>query len=178
MKGDRSSVGSSVNSTGGFTLIELTIVVVILGALFLLAMPKLQDMADVHLKSSSRRLVVNMRYLYNQAIFKKRTFKLNFDLDENFYWVEVLSGNEFVGYSDQIISKQKLQKGIKFKNVITERTFASRLTEREEFILIYPTGRVDPAIIYLESPNGEIYTLETKPFTGRMAVYDEFVEFF
>lgn len=163
----------------GFTLIELMIVVAILAALMFVVVPRLQDLTDVQVKSSARRIVGELKYLYNDAVFKKRTYRLNFGLDEGTYWVEVLMGSEFVPYADHVVQDARLERGIRFKDVITERTFgASRLTEREEFIMIYPTGRIDPAIIYIEAPNGSVYTLETKPYTGRVAVYDEFVDFY
>ncbi len=165
-----------MSRNNGFTLIEISVVLFIIGMFVFIAVPRLQDATDYKVKSASRRIITTVRYLYNEAAFKRKIFRLMFDLDEGEYWVEELRGNEFLVVNDPVMYRRKLPSGVFFKDVITERTYGSTLEERSEFILFLPTGFVEPAVIYLETEGGDIYTLETKPYTGGVRVYDEFVE--
>lgn len=160
----------------GFTLIELTAVVILLGFFLLVAIPKFKDLNDVNLKSTSRRIAGTIKYLYNEAAFKKRIYKLSFDLDNDEYWAEVQEGNQFVIPDDPTLKKTKLPEGLSFKDVITDRSRVNSLGANEQFILFLPTGFVEPAVIHLESMDGKYFTLATKPYTGGTMVFDEYVD--
>ncbi len=160
----------------GFTLIELLLVILLVGSLLYISFPKFQDLTDVHLKSTSRKLSALIRYLYNESAFKKKIYKLVFDFETNEYWVEVLVGNEYIVDRDPVLRKKKLPIGLYFKDVITERNDIKTLNEKEEYILFLPTGFVEPAVIYLGTDDGEFYTIATKPYTGGTKVFDEYVE--
>ena len=54
-------------SKKGFTLIELSIVVLILSAFMLVAVPKFDNFTEGNLKSSSRNLSTTIKYLYSEA---------------------------------------------------------------------------------------------------------------
>lgn len=160
----------------GFTLIELAAVMILLGFFLIVAIPKFRDLNDVNIKSTSRRMAGIIKYLYNEAVFKKKVYKLSFDLDNEEYWVEVQEGNQFEISNDPILKKRKLPEGLSFKDVQTDRTRVNSLGDNEQFILFLPTGFVEPAVIHLESDEGKYYTLATKPYTGGTAVFDEYVD--
>jgi general secretion pathway protein H len=160
----------------GFTLIELVVVIFLMGIFFLVAIPKFKDITEVNIKSASRRLTGTIRYLYNEAVFKKRIYKLVFDIDTGEYWVEAVEGNEFVAPSDSFLLRERLPVGVSFKDITTERSLGKTEKGREEFILFMPTGFVEPAVIHLEAENGIAYTLATKPYTGGTIVFDEYID--
>lgn len=171
----------------GFTLIELAVVISLIAAFFLVALPTFKDITQVNIKSASRRLTGNIKYLYNEAAFKKRIFRLVFDGESGEYWAEVLASNEgeneFVALddSDPLLRRGKLPDGVYFRDVVTERSFQEIRGRREEnsdeaFILFYSNGVVEPAVIYLETENGAVYTIATKPYTGGTIVLDEYVD--
>ncbi|MCZ6469606.1 MAG: prepilin-type N-terminal cleavage/methylation domain-containing protein, partial [Candidatus Dadabacteria bacterium] len=60
----------------GFTLLEILVVILIIGAFFFVAVPKFQDLTEVNLKSASRNLSATIKYLYNEAAFKKNIYRL------------------------------------------------------------------------------------------------------
>ena len=160
----------------GFTLIEMAVVISLIGLFLLIAVPKFQDIAEVNIKSASRRLSGTIKYLYNEAAFKKRVYKLTFDIKGGEYWIEVLEGNEFIIHNDPSFKMRKLPTGVYFRDVITERTRQKLVEGDEEFIIFTPTGFVEPAVIHLETETGSAYTIATKPYTGGTIVYDEYVE--
>lgn len=162
----------------GFTLIELSVVILLIGAFFLVAIPKFKDITEVNIKSASRRLSGTIRYLYSEAAFKKNVYKLAFDIDRGEYWVEVLDGNEFVIPSDASLARKQLPTGVYFKDIRTGRSREKTMAGNENFILFMPTGFVEPAVIHLGTEREVYYTLATKPYTGGTIVLDEYVELF
>lgn len=167
-----------MRSNRGFTLIEFAVVLVLIGAFFLIAIPKFNDLTEVNIKSASRRLTGVVKQLYNEAVFKKKIYKLSFDLDGGEYWVEVQEGNQFVITDDPFLRRMKLPDGVSFQDIKTDRDQVNSLGTKEEFILFLPTGFVEPAVIYLRTENEDFYTLATKPYTGGMTVFDEHVDLF
>jgi prepilin-type N-terminal cleavage/methylation domain-containing protein len=169
----------------GFTLIELAVVIFLIGAFFLVAIPKFKDIAQVNIKSASRRLSGIIKYLYSEAAFKKKVYRLVFDIESSGYWIEFLERkgdyNEFVISGDPLLRRKELLTGVYFRDVVTERdleetNLEETLEGNEEYILFTPTGFVEPAVIYLETENGVVYTIATKPYTGGTIVFDEYVE--
>lgn len=163
-------------SKKGFTLIELSIVVLILSAFMLVAVPKFDNFTEGNLKSSSRNLSTTIKYLYSEAAFKKKIHKLAFDIDNGEYWVEVLEVDEYIESPDPFLRKKKLPNNVSFKDIITQRSLGISTEGKDEFVLFLPSGFVEPLVIHLESASGDIYTLATKPYTGATAVFDEYKE--
>ena len=166
-----------MRKSNGFSLIELLVVIMLICAFVFIALPKIKSGTEINIKSASRNLSGTIRYLYNEAAFKKNIYRLVFDIDRGEYWVEVLNDNEYVVSTDYLHKKRTLPGGVHFKDVITERSIGrSSLDDSGEFILFLPTGFVEPAVIHLVTDNEDYYTLETKPYTGGTRVYDEYVE--
>lgn len=175
-----------MKKNNGFTLLEILVVMLIIGAFFFVAVPKFQDLTEVNLKSASRNLTATIKYLYNEAAFKKSIHRLTFDIEAGEYWVETLQNSEFGGgqtrefglSEDSSTQKRhKLPNGVYFKDVVTERTLERNpLDEENEYILFLPTGFVEPAVIHIFTDDERYYTLATKPYTGGTKVYDEYVE--
>jgi prepilin-type N-terminal cleavage/methylation domain-containing protein len=161
----------------GFTLLEILVVILIIGAFFFVAVPKLQDLTEVNLKSASRNLSATIKYLYNEAAFKKNIYRLAFDVENGEYWIETFQENEYVVSEEPSHKRRQLPTGVYFKDVITERSQNKNpLDEEREFILFLPTGFVEPAVIHLYTDSERYYTLATKPYTGGTKVYNEYIE--
>ena len=162
----------------GFTLLELLVVVLLISAFVFIAVPKIKSSTDINIKSASSNLTGTIKYLYNEAAFKKNIYRLVFDIDRGEYWVEVLNNNEYVVSNEYLLQKRTLPTGVHFKDVVTERTLSrNNLDDQKVYILFLPTGFVEPAAIHLVTDNEDYYTLETKPYTGGTKVYDQYVEF-
>lgn len=73
---------------GGFTLIEITVSVFIFAMMVTVAIPTVNSMTNVHLKSSAKRLSGNIKYLYDRAILERIYIRLVIDLDQDAYWSE------------------------------------------------------------------------------------------
>lgn len=166
-----------MRSQKGFTMIELLVVTILVSALVYIAVPRLRSSTDFNIKSASRSLTGTIKYLYNEAAFKKNIYRLVFDIDRDEYWVEVLVNNEYLISTEHLHQRRRLPSGVHFQGILTERNAArnSTLGQEPDYILFLPTGYVEPAAIHLQSENGDNYTLQTKPYTGGTRVYDEYV---
>ena len=167
-----------MNKNRGFTLIELLVVVLLIGAFVMIAVPKIKTGTEINIKSASRNLTATIKYLYNEAVFKKNIYRLVFNIEEDEYWIETLSGGEYVQSTDPYHRRRKLPNGVHFRDIVTERSIGrNALDDDVEFILFLPTGFVEPAVIHLKTDEEDKnYTLETKPYTGGTRVYNKYVE--
>lgn len=79
----RTPTRTSTRATSdGFTLVELTLVVLIVGILMSMALPRLTILAGERLDSGARRLATLIRYLHDEAALRGTVYRLTLDLDE------------------------------------------------------------------------------------------------
>lgn len=72
------------NSRGGFTLLELIVVLVIMGIMSALVVPKLTGpMGNLDLKTASKKISASLRYARSQAASEKTTYAALFDFANN-----------------------------------------------------------------------------------------------
>lgn len=68
----------------GFTLLELIVVLVIIGLMSALVVPKLMGpMSNLDLKTASKKISASLRYARSHAASEKRTYVAQFDFDRN-----------------------------------------------------------------------------------------------
>jgi len=165
-----------MKKSNGFTLIEILVVMVLLGSILFIAVPKFQNLADVNLKSTSRRISGTIKYLYNESVFKKNIFKLAFDLDNQEYWVEYMEDGQFVESLDPVLRRKRVPDGVIINDIFTERFQEKTYSGDESYLLFLPTGFVDYGVIHISSSDNDVYTIETKPYTGGTKIFDEYVD--
>ncbi len=70
---------------GGFTLVEILTVVVILGIASALIIPQLGDRGDLRAAAGARVVMADLLYAQNRAIATQKTHWVKFDVDEQSY---------------------------------------------------------------------------------------------
>ncbi len=73
---------------GGVTLLEIIVAVVIVAAVMSAAVPTLNSVSGVHMKTTSQKIAGNIKYLYDRAILERLYIRLVLDLDQHIYWSE------------------------------------------------------------------------------------------
>ncbi|CAG0910790.1 unnamed protein product, partial [Cyprideis torosa] len=87
---DGESGGEGRGSKAGFTLMEMLVVLLLLGALFTLAIPSMRTaLLDDELLKSSRRLVGALREARERAVGEHKPYLLHFDLGQNTFSYEL-----------------------------------------------------------------------------------------
>ncbi len=166
---------------GGFTLIELGLVILILGVMIAIALPRLGNRSYAQLNSETRKLALAYRYLRHAAILNGRNYRLMYDLDNHTYWAEVAevaapelplddgSGElgldsfaqevpeQFTRDLDGPLNLRKLPDSIGFSDVELPHSWG-KVFEGVVFTMFYPDGFVDISVVHLD--NGQdVFTL-------------------
>ncbi|MHB8420294.1 MAG: pilus assembly FimT family protein [Myxococcales bacterium] len=81
----RASAGGPVL---GFTLLEITISLVLLVMALSVAIPSLESLTGVRMRSAAGKLAGALRALYDESALSGRTCRMAFDLDARTYWPE------------------------------------------------------------------------------------------
>jgi general secretion pathway protein H len=71
---------SRIGNPGGFTLMELMVVIFIISMLAAVIFPSFSGMGEKKLDAEARKIASLLRYLNDGAIYSKKTYSLEFDM--------------------------------------------------------------------------------------------------
>jgi Tfp pilus assembly protein FimT len=159
----------------GFTLIELTIIIVILGVMLSLIIPRLGEIGEANLKRSARHLTGMIRYLRDESQATKTVYRLHFDVPGGRYWTDAMT----------LTSEQTLEFR-RFQSVIgAEGSLAGQTSFRDvkvaghpddPYIQFTPDGWVEPAFIHLQDGEGRDFTLLVNPLMGSTELSEGYID--
>lgn len=161
------SLGSecSPQSARGTTLLELAAVLAILGAVLLIAIPRLSVFEDSSFRSDARRLASLIRQLDDSAAAEKSWYMLNFDIGGNS--LEILNSEDGSDYAPTHDAPAFMRLG--------RTTFISELVNNggakktgQASVIFRPSG-AEPFTISLES-EGKVCTISYNPFSGKVKI--------
>ncbi len=78
--------------SGGFTLVELLIVIVIIMIAALTAIPMMSSAASVQIRSAANMIAADLEYAKSMAISRAQKFSVVFDKNTESYWIEDQDG--------------------------------------------------------------------------------------
>lgn len=163
---------SRSESERGFTLIELSIVVLIIAIVAHFSLPRLRSLTGAELAASTRRLAQTTRYLYEEAALQGTVFTLYFDLDRQEYWVahpEQGTGLP-VEETGLLARRVQLPPDVHIADVVLPGggTYSQGLVPTH----FYPEGYADRSVIHLADTDGHAYTVRVDPMRGRGEVLE------
>ena len=160
----------------GFTLIELSIVVLIIAIVARIAMPRIRDVTAAELSAATRRLSATTRYVYEESALRGAPLVLFFDLDHQEYWVARLEegGGTLLEDSDLLARRVRLPPDVRVADIFVPGT--GTLSQGVVPTRFYPEGYADPAVIHLVDEGGHAYTVEIDPVRGRGKVFEGYRE--
>src|SRR5262245_25859268 len=155
----------------GFTLLEITLVIAIIAVLLGLAIPKLRDTTVTELKAQSHRLAMTFKLVRDEAILQGIPFQINFDLDEQRYWIT--SADPLGGDNVATSTLGRLARGFSFNRDVGIADVmlpaaGAKVNQGRVYTIFYPDGTVDPTVIHLASAGHDSYTLHLNPMTSRL----------
>ncbi len=166
-------ISTTGNWNSGYTLLELTIVVFLIGLLLTLSVPRFQDtLLFDDMKTASRRMIGTITTLKNRAVRDHREYSLHFDLAANCFWVEWQGMSE----EERFAAQEKCSGfpgGVSIVDVSTSRD--ARQNATGPVIHITKKGYVEPAVIHLKTDQDTVWTMVLSPFLGKVKTYDKYV---
>ena len=159
----------------GYTFIELTVVVVLIGLMLAVTVPRFRyALLTDDLKTAARKLVGIIKAVRSEAIREQQSLILQFDLESNRFWLESEGMNE----EERLVSQEKafaLPDGVRFRDVWLKGE--GKKMGGETAIRFHKKGYVQPAVIHLSSEDGRDFTLVLSPFLGRVQILEKYVDF-
>ncbi len=152
----------------GFTLIELTLVTVIILALVGLSAPLFRKtFSDLTAKDTTFNISKLISYAQERAVIDRKNFKIIFNFTSGYYQL-----SESQASDGRILYKQikgrfgkafHLPQGLSFKDKDSENARA-RKEEYKKEIVFYPDGRSDPLVIDMLNKEMVGYRITSKGF--------------
>ena len=163
----------SVNKRG-YTLIELIVVIVLLGLMFGLVVPKFrQAVLSDSLDATSLRIIGLVEDLRERAISDQISYVLHFDIRGRELWAFA---------SDATAEEQETARERAYQlpaDVIIEDIWSwSRGKIYDDATIQFSKkGYIEQSMIHLQSEDGKQLSLELTPFLGSIKIHDGYVDF-
>ena len=183
--------------TGGFTLIELIVVMALITIMLGFATPQLRSVLFVDgTKKASRWMMITIPAIKTKAIREQKLMVLGISIDQNNMWVvdpqptkkeensdeedEFKDSEDFENTDDlkEGPAKQNLFKLPSDLHIVdVEFPNEDRISTGEADINFYPQGYSDHAIIHVEDNDGNRFSFLIEPFLSNIKRIDDYVGF-
>ena len=156
----------------GYTLIELSLIILLIGVILVFVLPKLDNIGDAKLRTTARQLAGKIQSLYDESVLKKKPYQIVFDITNRTYSSSQISDKESSIFSDSA-QETSLSDKVYIKDIVMETE--GKITEGKVAIRFYPDGYVEKNTIHL-SDGKKDYTLATAPLTGKVKISEGYEE--
>ncbi len=162
------------NKPFGFTLIELSLVVLIVSIIAVVATPKFRATYEtIKFRSSVYNLVKLMNYARERAIIEKKPFRIHFFKETMEFCLETIPKQDKEDKKDRD-KEFKAIAGSLGKRITFPRGVEFDIDEpREDFVTFYPDGQADECVIYIKGTKDMVYTVTTKKMVGLIRLFRE-----
>ncbi|MBW1691928.1 MAG: prepilin-type N-terminal cleavage/methylation domain-containing protein [Deltaproteobacteria bacterium] len=158
----------------GYTLIELTVVIVLIGMMLAIAIPRIRySLLTDNLKSVTRRMIGIVKEIRNDAVREQKAYFLYLDLASNKVWVE----SQGMGQEERAMTRQRaftFPEDVRIMDVWREEH--GKQVDGEVVIRFTKKGYVEHTAIHLGAEDGREFTLILSPFLGTIKGYDRYVD--
>ena len=157
----------------GYTLIELIVVIVLLGLMLGVSIPKFrQALLSDSLDTAALRVIGLVQNLREKAISGQVSYILHFDIREKRIWAFAGNASE----EEQETARDRayeLPQDIRIKDVWT---WSSGKFFDEGTIRFSRKGYIEQSVIHLQSEDGREVSLELTPFLGSIKIHEGYVD--
>lgn len=149
-----------------FTLVEILVVIVILGSVAAILVPRLTAMGDIQAVSAARSLVSNLQYAQNEAIVQQEPITINFDTGAGSYDLRD-SGGTLLKHP---ISKRDFVMSFPATNGLDRVQILSASFNGASSLTFDPLGAPQQGGQVTVGADGYSYRVNVSPVTGKMTV--------
>lgn len=159
-RGKAVSRSSFVSQQGGFTLIEVVIVLIIMAVGAALAGIAITSNSGLTIKTFAREVSATLRYARNHAVSEKQAFCFVINKDDGVYRL----------YSDKVDEEGRLLPVI--EKQIPEELEVVIHGEDENFyeVEFFPYGNTSGGTIEVQNQKGRVYFISVNRLSGRIEV--------
>jgi prepilin-type N-terminal cleavage/methylation domain-containing protein len=160
---------------GGFTLIELTLVIAIMSIAMVLVVSRLDNVIpSSRFISAANRIATFAEAAFSTSVASGRPVAIIYNLNEQTYYLGFPSGDfeEDPEHMDHG-NPNPLPSGLKIEMLLIGD---DRETAGTHVFRVSPNGRVRGHLVWITDESGRKATVEVFPLTGTTAVYEGFVE--
>jgi prepilin-type N-terminal cleavage/methylation domain-containing protein len=162
------------NTTKGYTLIELTVVVALIGMMLAISVPRFRySLITDNLKSVTRQMIGLVKEIRDDAVREQKARFLYLDLESNRLWVEYPG----MGQEEREMTRERafsLPEDIRIMDVWGEGR--GKQVDGEAAIRFTKKGYVEYTAIHLGAEDGREFTLILSPFLGKIKSYDTYLD--
>ena len=165
---------SLADSTEGFTFLELTVVLLLIGLMMTLTVPRFRyAMLTDDLKRTTRKMVGIIKNLRNEAMREQEALSLHFDIESNLFWIDSATMAE----EERGLARERaslLPQDVRIIDVWFRGK--GKKMAGETAIRFNKKGYVPQSAIHLGCEDGRGFTLILRPFLGRVRVLEGYVD--
>ncbi len=159
-------------ASGGFTLLEVVIVVTVLAIVVGVALPRLPDVGGARIYRNARKVGNALMLARSRAVSLRRYYRLDLDLEESRISLSYF-GPEGIFIEDVEVRPVVLSESY-MTDVVTGRS--GKTLEGEGTIHISPRGQIEPSLVHLGDDRGRVLTVMPAPFGGRVVVSEGYLD--
>jgi prepilin-type N-terminal cleavage/methylation domain-containing protein len=165
---------NQTNTTKGFTLIELTVVVFLIGVMLAVSIPRFRySLITDNLKSTTRRIVGLITGLRNEAIREQKTYLLHFDIVSNQLWVDF---DDITKEEREMAQEKAFQLPLDVRIIDVWTKGKGKRINGEVNIRFSKKGYVEQTVIHLGAEDGREFSLLLNPFLTKIESYDRYID--
>jgi len=157
----------------GFTLVELTVVIFLVGLMLLVAVPRVRDTVLTNeLKSTVNYLGQTAQELRGTSVREQIDYLLYLDITERMIWFHPFdmtpeARSEAKKESYHLPGKVRIADGYRFGR--------EKQTDGEIIIRFFREGYLSPTVVHL-ADDSDSFTLVFEPFLNEIKVHDGYIE--
>ena len=157
----------------GYTLIEITVVLVLIGIMLGISLPRVRDiLSSDRLNKTARMLIGMSRELRSDAVREQVDYELHVDLERRSFWK--FSVDTTAEKRDEFKRRaMMLPDGILIKDI--QIYGEGKKTKGEMVIRFFKKGYMQPAVVHLSFEDRNM-TLLFNPFIASVKTYNDYVD--
>jgi len=166
---------AGISTESGFTLVELAVVIVLVGLLLGLVLPRLPGLDVGRLEATARRIDGMTRHIYNEAALTGLEHRIRFDLTrQRIEGLRLEADGELVPLTGSGRGSD-LPDSIRMVDV--ELPGVKKLTSGQIDTRVFPVGWLDETVIHLRNDDERTLTLHLQSLTGLVDVEDGYRDY-
>ena len=160
---------------GGYTLIELVVVMALISIMFFFAMPRFREnVLTDQVRKTSRWVITQTRHLKQQSIREKKDYILHVDMDSHKLWI---SDPDMEEAALEKAEDEAFQLPEDVEVIDVEFPVRGKISTGQADIYFYAKGYSDKALIHIQQDSERQVSFLIEPFLPQTKYIEDYAEF-